>query len=58
MVNRIDVLSEVATLAIRHINDSEVFAAIESALRTVAFFDIAAIFAYPPAEQPEMLHDG
>ncbi|MFT9441496.1 MAG: helix-turn-helix transcriptional regulator [Acetobacter papayae] len=58
MVNRIDVLSEVATLAIRHINDSGVFATIESALRTVAFFDIAAIFAYPPAEQPEMLHDG
>lgn len=58
MVERIDAMAEVATLAIRRINDSTVFAAIESVLRTLVFFDIAAIFAYPPAERPEMLHDG
>lgn len=58
MVEQIDAMAEVATLAIRQINDSRVFAAIESVLRRVAFFDIAALFAYPPAERPAILHDG
>ncbi|MBV1837059.1 helix-turn-helix transcriptional regulator [Acetobacter estunensis] len=58
MVNQIDALVEVATLAISRIDEITLFSEIEPILRSVSFFDISVAFSYPRSGKPEVLYDG